>query len=106
LLWVVLLLALGPMTFPLSLTLIGLRTENHMSALALSGFVNKVGYFIAAVGPLIAGVLVQVTGEWTSSVVFLMVIVVCEIPAVWVLARNGNVDRELRAHADSAHLSN
>jgi CP family cyanate transporter-like MFS transporter len=104
LLWVVL-LALGPMTFPLSLTLIGLRTDNHLSALALSGFVNKVGYFIAAVGPLLAGLLLQVTGQWAASVIFLMLVVVCEIPAVWVLARNGNVDRELRAFSDHAHLS-
>lgn len=104
LLWVVL-LALGPMTFPLSLTLIGLRTDNHLSALALSGFVNKVGYFIAAVGPLLAGLLLQVTGQWAASVIFLMLVVVCEIPAVWVLARNGNVDRELRAFSDDAHLS-
>jgi CP family cyanate transporter-like MFS transporter len=104
-LWVVL-LAFGPLTFPLALTLIGLRTANHLSALVLSGYVNKIGYLFSAAGPLVVGFVLQVTDSWTVSVLFLMAVILMEVPAIWVLARERSVDDE-RAETDaSAHLSN
>jgi CP family cyanate transporter-like MFS transporter len=103
-LWVVL-LALGPLTFPLSLTLIGLRTSNHLSALVLSGYVNKMGYLFSAAGPLVVGFVLQVSGSWTISVFFLMIVILLEVPAIWVLGRERSVDDELAEKAGSAHLS-
>ena len=93
-LWVVL-LAIAPMTFHMSLGLIGHRTANHLSALMLSGFVNKIGYLVAGIGPIVVGLAYQLTGGWELSLAILMVFVLCEIPAVWVLAREGNVDQEI-----------
>jgi len=104
-LWVIL-IALGPLTFPLSLTLIGLRTSNHLSALVLSGYVNKMGYLFSAAGPLVVGFVVQVTDSWTISVLFLMAVILMEVPAIWVLARERSVDDELAERNASAHLSN
>ena len=56
----------GPLLFPLALVLINLRTRTHDGAVALSGFVQRVGYTLGAFGPLVVGLLHQVTGGWTS----------------------------------------
>ena len=65
-LWVVL-IGLGPGTFPLLLTLINLRTRTSAGAVSLSGFTQGVGYAIAGIGPLLVGVLYDASGTWTSS---------------------------------------
>ncbi len=93
-LWITL-LAIAPMTFHLSLTLISQRTKNHFSALQLSGYVNRMGYLFAAIGPLLVGLGYQVTGEWSVSLIMLLALVLVQIPAVWVLARERVVDDEL-----------
>jgi MFS transporter, CP family, cyanate transporter len=94
-LWVVF-LALAPLTFQLSLTLISHRTRNHFSSLQLSGYVNRVGYLFSAIGPLLVGLGYQLTGEWTISLIILLALVLLQIPTVWVLARERLVDDELQ----------
>ncbi|MCF8550363.1 MAG: MFS transporter [Pontimonas sp.] len=94
-LWVTL-LAIAPLTFHLSLTLIGQRTKNHFSALQLSGYVNRAGYLFAAIGPLLVGLGYQLTGGWEISMLALVVLSLLQIPAVWVLRRERLVDDELR----------
>ncbi len=69
-LWV-LLTGLGPSTFPLALTLVGLRSANPATAGALSGFAQGWGYAAAATGPLLVGVLHDLTGGWTAPFAFL-----------------------------------
>ena len=102
--WVIF-LAMGPLTFPLSLTLIGKRTANHVSALLLSGFVNKWGYVMAAAGPLAVGFALEVTGGWGLSLGILMAVSLLEIPAIWILAKERIVDDEIEDVAQSAHMS-
>jgi CP family cyanate transporter-like MFS transporter len=71
--WVwVALIGLGPLIFPLSLVLINLRTRTHEGAVALSGFVQGLGYSLGALGPLAVGLLHQLTGEWTIAMVCLV----------------------------------
>jgi CP family cyanate transporter-like MFS transporter len=70
-LWV-LLAGLGPMIFPLALVLINLRTRTHHGAIALSGFTQGMGYLIGALGPLVMGILHELTGSWTAPIVFLL----------------------------------
>jgi MFS transporter, CP family, cyanate transporter len=94
-LWVTL-LAIAPLTFHLSLTLIGQRTKNHFSALQLSGYVNRAGYLFAAIGPLLVGLGYELTGGWEISMMALVVLSLLQIPAVWVLRRERLVDDELR----------
>ena len=52
--WAVL-VGLGTATFPLILTLIGLRARTAAGTAALSGFTQSVGYLIAALGPFVVG---------------------------------------------------
>jgi CP family cyanate transporter-like MFS transporter len=93
-LWVTL-LGLAPLAFHLSMTLIGQRTRHHVVALELSGFVNTMGYTVAALGPLLAGLMYQATGTWTLALIFLGLTVLAQSPAIWVLAREACVEDEL-----------
>ncbi|MFC5929015.1 MFS transporter [Cryobacterium melibiosiphilum] len=63
---------LGPLFFPLALVLINLRTRTHEGAVALSGFVQSVGYLIGALGPLATALLHEMTGGWTWPLLFLL----------------------------------
>ncbi|TFC50742.1 MULTISPECIES: MFS transporter [unclassified Cryobacterium] len=70
-LWVVL-AGLGPLFFPLTLVLINLRTRTHAGSVALSGFVQSVGYTLGALGPLCVALLHEITGAWTAPLLFLI----------------------------------
>jgi len=69
-LWVAL-LGLGPSTFPLSLTMINLRTRTPEGSAALSGFMQGVGYSLSCAGPLAFGLLHDYTHGWTLPMAFL-----------------------------------
>nr|WP_328825275.1 MFS transporter [Tomitella gaofuii] len=71
-LWVVL-LGLGPSTFPMSLTLINLRTRTQSGASRMSGFSQGIGYTAACLGPLLFGALRDVTGGWAWPFAFMLV---------------------------------
>jgi CP family cyanate transporter-like MFS transporter len=93
--WVIL-LSIAPMTFHMSLSLIGQRTKNHFSALQLSGYVNRAGYLFAAIGPFLVGLGYQLTGGWEISIVALLILTLLQIPAMGILHRERLVDDELR----------
>ncbi|MFB8388148.1 CynX/NimT family MFS transporter [Microbacterium sp. NPDC055910] len=63
--WTVL-LGVASLLFPLSLVLLGIRTRTHEGAVALSGFVQSIGYGIAAVFPLAFGLLHDATASCSS----------------------------------------
>lgn len=96
-LWV-LLIGLGPVLFPVSLVLINARTRGHAGSVALSGFVQGVGYTIGAAGPLLVGVLHDVSGGWTLPLGFLLATALAAIPAAIVLGKPRYVEDELAAH--------
>lgn len=73
-LWV-LAAGLGPSTFPMSLTLINLRSRTGAGSSALSGFTQGVGYTAACLGPVLFGVLHDSTGGWGWPFAFLLVAV-------------------------------
>ena len=56
----------------LAYTLIGLRTMSDKTTASLSGMAQSVGYFLAAVGPLIVGILIDVFGDW-NLFIYLMI---------------------------------
>ncbi|MGW5513967.1 MFS transporter [Nocardia africana] len=81
-LWV-LLLGLGPSTFPMALTLINLRTRTQAGSAALSGFTQGGGYTVACVGPLLFGVLHSVFGGWGVPFALLAVAVLVLVAGAW-----------------------
>jgi len=92
-LWVAL-FGLAPLLFPLVLVLLGLRTRTHEGAVALSGFVQSIGYGIAALFPLGIGLLHDATDSWTGPLIVLAVVVAAVIPAGTVVARPHTVEDE------------
>ena len=76
-LWVAL-IGTGPLFFPLALVLINLRSRTHSGAVALSGFVQSVGYLVVALGPLVVGLLHDATGGWTAP---LWLLLLSSVPA-------------------------
>lgn len=92
-LWVGL-LGLQPLTFPLTLVLLGLRTRTHEGSIALSGFVQSIGYGIVAVFPLGIGLLHDATDSWTGPLLVLAGVVATAIPAGSVVARRTTIEDE------------
>ncbi len=94
LVWTVL-AALGTLSFSMSLTLIGARTLSHTMATHLSGFVNTAGYSVAALGPVLTGLLHEITGSWVPSLLLLALASLAALPTAVVFARENTVEHEL-----------
>jgi CP family cyanate transporter-like MFS transporter len=87
---------LGPLLFPLCLVLINLRTRTHEGAVALSSFTQGAGYVMGAFGPLIVGLLHQLTGEWTLALWALTATALAAAIAGAVVARPHMLEDSLR----------
>jgi CP family cyanate transporter-like MFS transporter len=85
----------------MSLALIGARTATHQLATNLSGFVNTVGYLVAGVGPVVTGLLHEITGQWGASLFFLAALSLFSLPAAAVFAREHTVEEELAGSAQN-----
>ncbi|MBC7519227.1 MAG: MFS transporter [Microbacteriaceae bacterium] len=95
-LWVSL-AGLGPIIFTTSLVLINLRTRTPRGSVALSGFVQAVGYTLGATGPLLLGFLHELTGGWTLALwVLIGTAIIGLIPAM-LLRHPSFVEDELAA---------
>ena len=94
-LWV-LLAGLGPILFPLNLALFNIRSGSQQTLLRISGFAQGFGYLAAAFGPLILGVLHEITGNWSASLWFLFFSAVPAIFAGKVIAKMRTIDQELQ----------
>lgn len=94
-LWAVL-LGIGGSAFPWVLTMIGLRARTQDGTAMLSGFVQSIGYVLAAVGPLGAGLLFDLTGSWTVPLGVLTFMCVPLVLAGLTFARPRFLEDELR----------
>lgn len=72
-------LGLGGM-FSVAMALLVLRSPSPQMAAALSGMAQGVGYFIAALAPLVVGVLREYTGGWGAVSVFMVTLI---LGAMW-----------------------
>lgn len=62
--------------FPLSLAFLGMRAKDAMEAAKLSGMAQAIGYLLAAIGPILLGSLMDLTGTWKYSLITLLIITV------------------------------
>ncbi|MCX4747873.1 MFS transporter [Kitasatospora sp. NBC_01287] len=72
----------------LALAFIVLRTDSVAGAAQLGGMSQAVGYLIAALGPVGAGALHQLTGGWTAVLVVLLVLAGAAAVAGWGAGRD------------------
>src|SRR5690606_24836780 len=94
-LWVVL-LGLAGGSFPLSLTLINMRTRSPAGSASLSGFMHAVGYLLACAGPLMVGWLRDTTGGWDLPVALLGGCLVVLTWGAWTSCRPRMLEDEWR----------
>ncbi len=90
-------LAVGLGSFPLALTLFGLRAGSPESTAALSTFAQGVGYLISGLGPLLVGLLRGATGDYTGMFVVVLAGVAVLAGAGWVSTRPRTVEEEIGA---------
>lgn len=94
--WAVL-LGLSGWAFPTAIALITARSRDPRVTARLSGFVQPVGYLLAAVGPLAVGFVYDLTGGWTLVLLLLMTSGVVMALAGLRVSRHVFVDDELAA---------
>ncbi|MFJ9248812.1 CynX/NimT family MFS transporter [Streptomyces sp. NPDC101776] len=91
--WAVL-LGIANCSFPLALTMVGMRARTGAGVAQLSAFAQSTGYLISIPGPLLVGVLYQHSGGWGLPIALMAGLMVPQM-AVGVLAgRNRTVEDE------------
>ncbi len=101
-LWAVF-VGVGTSTFPLILTLIGLRARTPEGTAALSAFTQSTGYLLAAAGPFTVGVVHAATGGWTVPLLLLLVLVLPLFLLAAYVARPAYVEDQLTPSAAGRH---
>jgi MFS transporter, CP family, cyanate transporter len=86
----------GTTTFPLILTLLGLRARTPEGTAALSSVTQSVGYLIAAAGPFTVGALYEASGGWTWPLALLLATVLPLFVVGGYVARAAVVEDQLR----------
>ncbi|MGV9265438.1 CynX/NimT family MFS transporter [Kitasatospora sp. NPDC003701] len=72
----------------LALAFIVLRTDSAAGAARLGGMSQAVGYLVAAAGPVGAGALHQLTGDWNTPLVLMLVLAAVAAVAGWGAGRD------------------
>ena len=85
----------GSGMFPVALTMIGLRSRTAETTAALSAFMQAIGYIVAGTGPLLFGVLFDLTGSWVLPLGLLWVALALTLGTGWGACRPRFVDDEL-----------
>ncbi|MEV7012072.1 MFS transporter [Streptosporangium sp. NPDC051022] len=84
--WAVL-LGVGVAAFPLSLVMVTAKADGPSQADRLSSVVQSCGYLMAAVGPLVAGLLRDMTGTWSVSLAVMIAVSALMVPSGWLAVR-------------------
>lgn len=89
------LLGLGSWAFTAAIAMITVRTRHPQVTAQVSGFAQPIGYVLAGLGPLLVGVLYQLTGGWAAALALLIVTAVVMTVAGLRIARPTYVDDEI-----------
>ncbi len=73
-----LLTGVGMGVFPMAIMLISLRTADPADTASLSAMSQSIGYLIGALGPFTFGTLRGLSGGWTASLVFVLVVIAAQ----------------------------
>jgi CP family cyanate transporter-like MFS transporter len=84
--WAVL-LGIGGATFPVTLTMFALRTRTPADTASLSAMAQSIGYLIGVAGPLLVGLLRDVTGSWSVPLMLLLAICALQVVVGYVAGR-------------------
>lgn len=71
-----------------ALSLIALRSRDHVDASSLSGMSQSLGYLFAAIGPPVLGALFAVTGSWVAPLVVIGAVAFAQLVAGLLAGRD------------------
>ncbi|MFF7266054.1 MFS transporter [Streptomyces sp. NPDC008159] len=98
--WVwALLLGVSNCSFPLALTLVGMRARTGEGVAKLSAFAQSTGYLISIPGPLLVGVLYQHSGGWGLPLALMAALMVPQIAVGALAGRDRMIEDETAATA-------
>ncbi|TAM93509.1 MAG: MFS transporter [Jatrophihabitans sp.] len=100
-LWMVL-TGIGSSSFPLALTMIGLRSRSADVTTSLSAFTQSIGYVLAGSGPLLFGVLHSASGSWGLPLALLFAMTAIMTVAGMLAGRPRYVEDEIGAGLTAA----
>ncbi|MEU8529567.1 MFS transporter [Streptomyces sp. NPDC048629] len=92
--WAVL-LGVSNCSFPLALTMIGMRSRTGAGVVRLSAFAQSVGYLISIPGPLVVGVLYQHSGGWDLPLALMAGLLIPQMFVGTLAGRDRTVEDEL-----------
>ncbi|MBL1102565.1 CynX/NimT family MFS transporter [Streptomyces coffeae] len=90
-----LLLGVANCTFPLALTMLGMRARTSAGVVRLSAFTQGTGYLLSIPGPLLVGALYQHSGGWGQPIAFMAALMVPQIVAGVFAGRNRTLEDEI-----------
>uniref|UniRef100_UPI00355808B3 CynX/NimT family MFS transporter n=1 Tax=Streptomyces corallincola TaxID=2851888 RepID=UPI00355808B3 len=91
--WAVL-LGVANCSFPLALTMIGMRARTGPGVVRLSAFAQSTGYLISIPGPLLVGVLYQHSGGWGAPIALMAGLMVPQMVVGFAAGRDRTVEDE------------
>ncbi|HLS08461.1 MFS transporter [Lentibacillus sp.] len=86
--------------FPLSLAFLGMRTSDAQQAAELSGMAQALGYFLAALGPIMIGFLNDATKGWQIPLIMVLAVSVVMAIVGFGAGRNRTVEDEFKDMAE------
>jgi CP family cyanate transporter-like MFS transporter len=89
------LIGVASTSFPLALVMIALRARSDDGVLQLSAFAQCVGYLLAVPGPILVGVLHQLTRGWTVPIAFMSALLVPQTISGVLAGRNRVIEDEI-----------
>ncbi len=92
LVWILIVGTSAGAAFVISMTLVAQRARTEHTAARLSGMAQGVGYAVAAVGPLLAGVVFDRVGTWTPVVLGLAAVGAAQLLAALFAGRAHHID--------------
>lgn len=78
--------------FVLSLSFVGMRVASSQQAASLSGMAQFIGYLLAASGPIIAGKLHDISGNWTSTLIMCLLLATALLVVGLLAGRNIRIE--------------
>ncbi|UYQ61398.1 CynX/NimT family MFS transporter [Streptomyces peucetius] len=89
-----LLLGVSNCSFPLALTMIGMRSRTGAGVVRLSAFAQSTGYLISIPGPLLVGVLYQHSGGWDLPLALMAALLLPQIGVGLLAGRDRTIEDE------------
>ncbi|MCV7193437.1 CynX/NimT family MFS transporter [Mycolicibacterium brumae] len=86
-----LLVGFGLSAFSMALAVIALRARDAETTASLSGMAQGIGYLFAGLGPLMFGVLHEVTGSWTVPWLMVLAVYLVQVGAGTLAGRDRQV---------------